>query len=535
MKMKRPFLFRFFFLVMLYPVHSEAQTPDSSNLPIIILNTYGQTIPDDPRITIFMGIIDNGFGYMNHVSDPYNGYNGEVTIEIRGSTSQQYPKRSYAFTPVDSAGNAIHVDMLGLPPEKDWILYAPYPDKTLMRNTLAYYLARRMGHYSSRTCFAEVVRNGSYRGVYELQEKIKRDANRVDIAHLTAADSAGDELTGGYIIKIDKTTGAGTDTFVSSFDPDVFFQFHDPKDVNLLPAQKNYIVSYVDSFETALMSPWFADPDSGYRKYAGEGSFIDFFLLQELGHTVDGYRSSCFLYKDKDSKGGKLNMGPMWDFNLSFGNADYCDAYDTTGWQYQFNSTCSGYVPHVPFWWNRMIQDPVYQNNLRCRWEDLRRTFLHSDSVNAWIDSVAAYLDAAQQRNFTMWPILGVYVNWNYYIGQTYSDEVNYLKTWIEKRSVWLDHHIPGICSPVGIAGNQQEASFQVSPNPSAGLFSLYFHEPVSEGSIVIVNQHGEVVWNGSLHGERQKEIRLESAAAGMYCIKVTGGGRVLVRKILVE
>ncbi len=463
-----------------------AQAFSTSPLPIVLLNTGGQVIPNDPRITVSMCIVDNGAGMLNHVTDSCNGYDGLVTIEIRGSSSQQYPKKSYGFTPVDSAGIRLNVPLLQMPAENDWILYAPYPDKTLLRNSLAYALPRLMGHYTSRTRHVEVVLNGAYQGVYELHEKIKRDKNRVDIAKVTPADTVGDELTGGYIIKIDKITGSGSLLWYSAFDPKVHFQYHDPEDSELLPVQQSYIQDYVYGFEAALQSPMFADPDSGWRRYADELSFIDFFILQELGHTVDGYRSSTFLYKDKDSKGGKLTMGPMWDFNLSYGNADYCAAFDTAGWQYQFNALCPNYAPHVPFWWDRLLQDPAFAGNLRCRWTQLRQGILHTDTINHWIDSVAAFLKDAWPRNFVKWPILGQYVNWNYFIGQTYPDEVDYMKTWIAHRSAWIDGHLPGNCL-VAALPPMDRPSIAVRPNPFRDRAVLSIEGTSLPGSVMFL------------------------------------------------
>ncbi len=536
MKINLTFLYIFYFSFNCLSNQATAQTLDSSNLPIIILDTYGQTISDDPRITIFMGIIDNGPGNINHVTDPYTDYNGEVTIEIRGSTSQQYPKKSYAFTPVDSIGNKINAEILGMPSENDWILYAPYPDKSLIRNTLTYYFANKMGYYSSRTKHVEIVRNGLYRGIYELQEKVKNDNDRVDISKITPADTSGDNLTGGYIIKIDKTTGSGADTFVSSYDSEVFFQFHDPEDYELLPIQKDYITNYVDSFETALMSPLFADPDSGFRKFADENSFINFFLLQELGHTIDGYRSSCFMYKDKDSKDGKLTMGPMWDFNLSYGNADYCQAFDTIGWQYEFNTVCQGYFPHVPFWWSKLLEDTTYQNSVQCRWKQLRETYLHTDSINNWIDSIANYLDESQQRNFIKWPILGIYVNWNYYIGLTYQDEVDYLKMWLEKRSKWLDNNLPGNCIPViSNTENLMPLSFYVSPNPTNGNFYIGFNSLIRNGVVEVTNSLGQKLYSDKINNQRSIELNIVGIASGIYFVKVFDGENQFSKKIIIQ
>jgi subtilisin-like proprotein convertase family protein len=103
----------------------------SSNLPIVKINTLGQVIPDDPKITVQMQIIDNGMGIRNYVSDTPNVYNGQIGIEIRGSSSQMFPKKSFGFETLDSAGNEIDTSLFGMPSESDWILGANYTDKTL--------------------------------------------------------------------------------------------------------------------------------------------------------------------------------------------------------------------------------------------------------------------------------------------------------------------------------------------------------------------------------------------------------------------
>jgi hypothetical protein len=520
----------FYFLLLLIPGTGFTQILDSTLLPIIIINTNGQVIKDDPRITVDMGIIDNGPGNYNHPGDSLNSFNSDVSIEIRGSTSQMYPKKSYAFTPVDSFGNVVNVSILGCPAENDWILYAPYPDKTLLRNTLAYYLANRMGHYASRTRFAELILNNNYKGVYELQERVKRDNDRVAIAPLTPIDTIGDNLTGGYIIKIDKTTGSGTELWYSSYDSLVFFQYHDPEDSDLVAVQKNYIRNYVDLFETALMSPGFTDPDSGYRHYAAESSFIDFMLLQELGRTVDGYRSSCFIYKDRDSNGGKLTMGPMWDFNLSYGNANYCDSYVTSGYQYQFNSICDGFFPHVPGWWTRLLEDTLYADHLKCRWKEVRQTFLSTDSINAWIDSVALQLEEPQDRNFTVWQIMGEYVDWNYFVGETYAEEINYLKDWIADRASWLDDNLPGNCVATGIAENAGLGSdITVFPNPSSTHTTFQIHAKFRSESfeIVITDAVGREWMRRSFAGF-ETTITTSSFPQGMYLYSIISNEKIV-------
>ena len=430
------------------PTPSWFQPPlifTTSNLPIVIINTNGQTIVDDPRIVCDMGIIDNGFGNINSVNDPFNDYNGKISIEYRGSSSQSFPKKPYALETQDSLGNNNNVSLLGMPVENDWILYAPYSDKALMRNFLTFDLGRKMGRYAPRTVYCELVINGDYKGIYILMEKIKRDNDRVDIAKLDADDLAGDSLTGGYIIKVDKYTGTGGTDWLSDF-PNIggnnlYIQYHYPDASVMLPQQLDYIEHYVDSFEYALAGLNFTDSLIGYSKYIDVNSFIDLYIINELSKNIDGYRLSTYMYKDRDDNGGKLTMGPFWDYNLAFGNADYCDGGITSGWE--VNGGCGG---SNPFWFERLLDDTMYQNKLKCRWEYLRDRSFHQDSLFNFIDSMALYLNDAQQRNFQKWPTLGTYVWPNYYVGNTYQDELNFFKTWIGDRLVWLDNNLGGNC-----------------------------------------------------------------------------------------
>ena len=158
---------------------ASAQTVNfnDSNLPIIEINTNGQTIQNSTKITADMGIIYNGERQRNYMTDPYNNYDGKIGIEIRGSSSTQFPKKQYALETRDAMGNNLNVSLLGLPAENDWILYAVYNDKSLLRDVLAFKLSNAMGRYASRSRFCELVLNGDYRGVYVLLEKIKRDKN----------------------------------------------------------------------------------------------------------------------------------------------------------------------------------------------------------------------------------------------------------------------------------------------------------------------------------------------------------------------
>lgn len=492
-----------------------------SNLPIIVINTNGQSIMDDPKIDCEMGIIWNGEGNRNYLTDAFNDYDGRIGIEIRGSTSQQYPKKSYSIETRDDQGNNLNVNLLGMPKENDWILYGAYPDKSLMRNEITYALFSSMQPWSPRFVYCELVVNGEYLGVYTLLEKIKRDDDRVDIEKLDANDDSGDELTGGYIIKVDKPTGSSSTPWISAYQEKLKFLYHDPKYDELTENQRAYIKDYVSTFEDAVYSEDFMDSEKGYRQYINTASFIDFMIMQELGRTVDGYRSSSFMYKDRDSKGGQLSCGPMWDFNLSYGNADYCDAFLLEGWQYNFSEVCGDFFnSEPPNWWARMLEDSTYSNELQCRWKDLRSTILSTQNINTWIDSMALYLDESQTRNFEKWPILGEYVNWNYYIGENFQEEVDYLKWWFQARSEYLDENFPGTCNVTTSLSEPKSSGVAnlLYPNPT-GRFIFSAIPIESKSDLRIFNMEGLEI-DFDVYANR---IDLRNNASGVYIVRFKG------------
>jgi hypothetical protein len=450
----------------------------SSNLPIIVLDTEGRTIVDEPKVAARLGIIYNGVGIRNHLTDPFNGYDGRIGIEIRGASSQSFPKKSYAFETRDDTGAARNVSLLGIPAENEWILYAPYTDKSMLRDVLTYDITRRMGHYASRVRFCEVVLNGQYQGVYVLMEKIKRDKARVNVARLAPEDSTGDALTGGYILKIDKSVGPEVGGWTSPYPPlipnyRIFYQYHDPKPSELTPVQKAYIEDFITDFERVMNSSTFNDPVNGYARFIDVPSFVDFFLVNEIGRNVDGYRISTFFHKDRDSRGGKLFAGPVWDFNLAFGNADYYGGSNRGGYQIDFAIPTDG--AQVPAWWSKLVRDSTFAAALNARWQVLRAGVLHTDSLFHAIDTTVALLGEAQGRNYSRWPILGTYVWPNAFVGVSYTSEIDYLKTWMLERFAWLDEHLPQLAQPEEVVDPVAAANrlSTVYPNPSTGPVSF--------------------------------------------------------------
>lgn len=504
----------------------------SSDLPIIVINTNGQSISDEPGIVADMGVIDNGPGVRNSVNDAYNNYSGKIAIELRGESSQMFPKKSFKVETQDAAGNNLNVPLLGMPPENDWVLYAPYTDKTFLRDVLAYKMGRDLGNYAPRTRFVELIVNDDYQGVYVLIERIKRDKNRVDIATLKPEDISGDDVTGGYILRVDKIDGNDYPQWESRpvpqlpGEPVISFQYFDPKGEELVDQQRNYIRNHIFNFGSALSSTSFSGAD-GFKKYIDIPSFVNFMIVNEVGKNVDGYIFSTYLYKEKDSKGGKLFMGPLWDFNLCFGNVDYwSNSQFAPGWIWNDAQRM--------YWFRRMLTDHAFSSALKCRWTELRSTILTNEYFTNAIDSMASVLNEAQERNYQRWNILGTYVWPNQFVGLTYQDEINFLKQWISDRLTWMDANMPGVCDGNVTSIDEELKSITIYPNPSGASFYINVPETASAFvvSVDIVNMLGQevyhsnvieenILWNGMTDGK--------AAAPGIYiAIVKTSGGTTL-------
>ncbi len=461
--------------VSYYPTPSWFIPPvvlSNSNLPIVVLNTNNIEIPDEPKIHATMGIIFNGDGNINSISDPFNEFYGEIGIERRGSSSNGFPMKSYGLETWGPDSTNYNASIFDFPSDNDWILYAPYTDKSLIRNVLTYHVGNEMGNYSPRTKLCEVILNNEYIGVYVFMERIKINPGRVNIDPILPRDTLENELTGGYIVKIDKTTAGGVVAWTSPHPASspstnsISYQLHDPEITEIQPAQLAYIQDYITAWEDTLAGANFTDPINGFRKFIDVQSFIDFMLVNELTKNVDGYRISTFLHKQRYSEGGKLVAGPLWDFNLGLGNANYCYGGDTTGWEIDFNNYCAGGLDN-PFWWKRMLEDSAYADQVNCRWFSLRNGVLSDEYLMNYIDSLASVLEVPASRNYNKWPILGTYVWPNNFIGQTYQEEIDYMKTWILGRLTWMDTNMFGSCPNLGLEiKNPQEILFY--PNPSS-------------------------------------------------------------------
>jgi hypothetical protein len=478
---------------------ADPDAPFTSNLPIIVIETEnGQEIPDEPKIKAHMGISDNETG-LNEYPGTYNDYDGTIGIELRGSSSLMFEKKGYGLETRLETGENNNVSLMGMPVENDWVLHGPYSDKSLIRNVLAYQFASEMGQYAPRTRLCELFLNNTYYGVYVFTEKIKKDTFRVDVGTLKPIDVSGRELTGGYIFKLDKGDedpgNEGELFWVSPYpaidNNEIRIQYHYPDPEVMPTVQKEYIKNFVTHFENALAGDHFYDPVLGYKPYIDRQSFVDFYLVNELAKNVDGYRLSSFFHKDKDKldRVSPIKAGPIWDFNLGFGNADYYDASVSSGWQSEYELPNDYWS--TPFWWARLKQDPEYYNLLVDSWKAYRNTILSDSRVNEVIDSLTTLLDDARQRNFNTFPILGSYVWPNNYVGGTYENEITYLKNWIFDRMAWMDSKLDKHKFPYStpVTATLDEMDLYIFPNPVVNEMNMYLNiDRQSELQIEIFN-----------------------------------------------
>lgn len=509
----------------------------SSNLPIVIINTGGKTIVDEPKIIADMGIIWNGPGKRNYLTDAKNNFDGKIGIEFRGSTSQQFfPKKSYGVETKNSSLVSTDYPLLDMPAENDWVLYAPYTDKSMIRDVLTYTLDAKLGHWSPRCRFVELVLNGNYEGVYVLMEKIKRNKKRVDIAKLKTTDNTGEDVTGGYIIKIDKTTGGGSDGWYSTFNNatgKTYYQYDYPKYDEITSQQKNYIQSYIRTMEYALFYEKFKNPGN-YHEFLNDSTFIDFQIINEMAKNVDGYRLSSYLYKNKN---GVMNCGPIWDFNLGYGNANYYEGWFPQGFQYQANLGTDYW--QNPFWWKMLMKDQTYVTKLKNRWTTLRTKELSSQRITFVIDSLTNLLSESKDRNYSRWQgVMGFYIWPNYYVGQTYNDEITWMKNWIAERLTFLDQQWKG--EVTGAENALALQRFSIYPNPFLKELTIQFPPDISgKLKFELYNSGGVLVRDNTLENYGET-IRLTFEGSnqlipGLYLYKILNNNTVVKSGKLVK
>jgi hypothetical protein len=378
-------------------------------------------------------------------------------------------------------------------------------------------------------------------GIFVLSEKIKQDKNRLDIAKLDADDNAGDSLSGGYIFSIDyyDDYNSWTSNFSPIDRPDgyVHFVYKYPEPEVITSKQKNYIQTFVNTFESKLYGNNFMDQTGGYRAYMDVNSFIDYFIIGEVSRNVDAYKKSCYYHKNRDDKGGLLHAGPVWDFDWAWKNIyDNCYIYEVTdgsNWAYKVNE-CNHW-PVVPSWIVRLMEDSSFRNELHTRYTELRQTILSNDYLNHYIDSVQSLVNEAQKRHYTKWPILGEYVGAPEVDppAATFEGEIEKFRNWIALRLEWLDANIPDAnTTDIGLA-ESDEIKLRLFPNPVSDI--LYIESNESIMKIEILNSSGVLVGMQEGNNAYSIPVNIKNKQPGLYIAKITlKSQRIITAKFVV-
>jgi hypothetical protein len=512
---------------------------NGSTLPLIIIDTNGQSIPDEPKITAMMKVISNDNGLINHPNDTPNEYDGYIGIEIRGASSSGYPQKPYSLETRDALGENNDVPLLGMPEENDWVLISHYNEKSFMRNLISYHIFQNMGHYATRSRLVDVIINGEYEGIYLFGEKVKRDKNRIDIKKLKADEISGVDITGGYVFKVDYAYSF--DSWTSDYSPldhpdyvTKFVYYYPDWDV-IVPEQKTYIKDAVDAFQYSLRQP---DFNITYQDYIEVNSFIDYFLVSELSRNVDGYKKSRYFNKDRDDIDGLIHAGPVWDFDWAWKNIYAYENIRNTygaGWCYKVNDYQS---TSSPGWYVKLLESPEFADRIHCRYKALRETTLSLDSIYAFMDSIYNIVILPQENHYQRWKILGVRTGAPELDppAQTYDEEYNRLKDWIATRIGWLDANMVGTddyCQYTGI-NSKKEITFRVFPNPADQYLyveseNLIFH-------IQMFDLSGVVVKDIRSESKMSWQLNISDLPSGIYFIKAfLDSQNVIVRKIIIK
>jgi hypothetical protein len=461
----------------------------------------------------------------NWINPNIINHRGHISIKYRGNSSfDASAKKPFSLKTQDETLSNIDVNLLGIGADKDWELIAPYNDRSLIRDMLVFNLMHPYLDYTPGGKYCELVLNGVYQGIYILVAKVDRGDNRID---LPKPGASGNNLTGGYQLEIDRNDEPvfwcnyhPRDLYGNSLNQNTCYQYKYPEYEDYtdgMMTQKSYIENRVHQFEDAVASADFKDAERGYRKEVDVTSLIDVMLAQEFTHNVDGYRLSSPFYKYRDSKDPRFKF-TIWDFNISMGNADYYEGWRTEGWQWNMNRLSNGDANMIPFFFKRVLEDEVFRMEMRERWAHFRQTEFSDQSIQNKIDSLQTLLSEATTRNFTAWPYWGSSVWPNYYVSNSWADELNYLKAWIKKRLAWMDSQLLTNMPTNLIRNNSFDSDMKRSAGSNSYIFSSWeLNGSVGNSSTLPFN--GQYSLSFRANGASAKQI-LTELDKGKYTLK---------------
>ena len=374
-----------------------------SNLPVVYINTK-----DAKPITSKVNWLEDSEIFITNAGD-YNDKYEKSSIRGRGNTTWGYPKKPYAIKLNKKK------EVLGMPKHKRWVLLANYVDKTCIRNSVAFEIAKRCEglDWTPRGHHVDVVLNGVVLGNFFLCEQIKVDENRVDITEMETTDVDAESITGGYLMEIDKNY----DEVNKFYSPirNMPFMIKEPDEETLNSTQYAYIYNHITEVENALYGA--NSTTEEYLKYVDLDSFIDYWLVYELTGTGEPtHPKSVYMYKDR---GEKIHAGPVWDF-------------DYFTFQPYYNTML---INTNAVWNDRIINDPATHPVIKQRWNAQREKFR---SIAEEIDRQYELVKESAEYNSQLWPLS---LNVNRDDALSVKDAVARMKTYYVTKFEFMDNY----------------------------------------------------------------------------------------------
>jgi hypothetical protein len=456
------------------------------DIPILILDAYGGGKPGRDYKDVAVMLIEPTNNVASLLQAPTIAT--RAGFHVRGQSSANFAKTPYRIEFWDNANDDAKYPVLGMPADGDWALLSPYPDKSLIRNALAYELGAAMGLQVPRCRFVEVYLNldkqplaaNDYQGVYLLTEKIEIDKDRLNIKKLKKDHLTEPDITGGYLMQFNMMAAEAPLIQGSGWSD---LELTEPDDA--LPEQLTWITNYIQKVHNSIRSSNPSNPQTGYPAYIDVDSFVNYIIQNELAREGDSYMRSTYIYKDRSQK---LMAGPLWDYDLGYaaitGMGGMPGMNAVEGWQFQpmfpgmGSSTCD--------WFNKLMQDSSFKNKIMARWQELRRGPLSDAQLTARVNALTAPLTNAAKRNFQKWNILNTATvgGFGTQTTQTWEEQITILRNFLLKRAAWIDSQWGGggVVTPTPTSTPTPTNTSMPTPTPT--------HTPVPGGCTVSYTQN---------------------------------------------
>lgn len=403
-----------------------------TTLPIIEIDTNNQASKLDEAETI-----DAKFSLYynekesNRFTDQKN-MESMIQIKYRGHSSYHFDKHQYLIKFVKDNDKEKKVSLLGMNEENKWILNGPYLDKTLIRNYLAYNISGKIMDHVPEVRFCEVFLDNQYQGVYILVESISRTLTGV-----TRYKPNWSNGMSSYILRLDRFDDQ--DIMLNNFSKYTGILIPENGINVIYPSKKDLkenIIEYINDDFSKIEKAIYSYDYHEYEKYIDVDSFVDYMIINEYFKNSDAGIYSTYLYKDVR---GKLEMGPVWDFNNAANN--YVEeVYSHKDFLFQEKS-----------WYGMLLKDEIFVNKVIDRYKSLRKTYLSDEYIQKYIDDIVSYLGDSIDRNYEVWgytltkdslPYMLRPADRNY---TSYEDALEQLKDYLRKRGEWLDENIESL------------------------------------------------------------------------------------------